>query len=101
MEPEDVLSNVCADFVSEKRFEPALVYLFRDRAAGEWVPLADLYRRAGASAEGVRAATVVMRLPVPSGDDDSALVYFCDEELMWSTTAFYNVARLFRAPQPA
>lgn len=101
MTAEDVLSNLCADLVSEKRFEPALAHLFRDRAVGEWVPLVDLYRRAGAPTGDLRPATCAMWLPVPSGDPDSALVYFCDEELMWSTTAFYNVARLFRAPQPA
>jgi hypothetical protein len=59
MTAEDVLSNVCADLVSEKRFEPALAHLFRECAAGAWVPLTDLYRRAGAPTADVRPEVAV------------------------------------------
>ncbi len=34
----DHLSNLCADLLSERRHEPALLHLFRHVPAGAWVP---------------------------------------------------------------
>lgn len=96
MDLEDILSNQCADLVSETKFEPALVHLLQHRRAGEWVPVIELYRIAGASSEGIRPEVAAAWLPSPSGQPGAALILFCDEECQWDMTAYYNAARLFR-----
>lgn len=95
----DQLSNLCADLVSLKRLEPALVDLFRDRPAGAWVPVADLYAVAGASTTDVPPSLKVAWLSSAT-DSGYTAVTFYDDELKWSTSAVYNVARLLKAAQP-
>lgn len=97
MELEDVLSNLCADVVERAAFEPALVYLLRDRRAGEWVPVAELYRIAGESSVDLKPEVAAAWLPSPTNQPGYAVIFFCDDELMWSLTAYYNVARLFES----
>lgn len=103
MEDEtDRLNNLCADLVSLRRLEPGLVHLFRDRQAGEWVPVAELYRFAGAPDDGIKPDLAATWLPSPSGQSGYAVVLFCDDELQWSLTAYHNVSGLFRdATSPA
>jgi hypothetical protein len=97
MEDEtDRLSNLCADLVSLKRLEPALVHLFRNKKPGEWVPVADLYRVAGAADATIKPELSATWLTSPSDQSGYAVVFFCDDELQWSTTAYHNVAGLFR-----
>lgn len=94
MEDEaDRLNNLCADLVSLRRLEPGLVHLFRDRPAGGWVPVAELYRRAGEPVEGIKPELVVTWLPSPSAQAGYAVVLFCDDDLQWSLTAYHNVGR--------
>lgn len=95
MEDEtDSLNNLCADLVSLKRLEPGLVHLFRDRRAGEWVPVAELYLAAGAPDESIKPELAATWLPSPSAQPGRAIVYFCDDEIQWSLTAYYDAARL-------
>jgi hypothetical protein len=89
----DNLSNVCADLVSLKRLEPALLDLFQRRAAGTWVPVRELYENAGVEG-GIPASLAAAWLPSPSGDSGYAVISFYDDDLKWSQSAVYNVARL-------
>ncbi|MEO2090964.1 MAG: hypothetical protein ABGY75_15915 [Gemmataceae bacterium] len=95
----DHLSNVCADLVSLKRLEPALVHLFRERPVGTWVPVRELYESAG-TADDIPGSVSAAWLPSPGGNFDYAVVSFYDDDLKWSMSAVYNVARLVRAPHP-
>lgn len=99
MDEEDILSNCCADLVSETRFESALVHLFGAKAAGEWVSVAELYRLAGLSTEGIKPELFAGWLPSPNTPGYSIVLFFVEDSL-WSMTAWYNVARL-RESHPA
>lgn len=90
----DRLSNLCADVVSQRRYEFVLVRLFRDTPAGEWVLLQEL---AGSEEYPATLAASWVRTP----DADFALVLFFDTETLWSMHADYNLARLLRTSQPA
>jgi hypothetical protein len=94
----DDLSNLCADLVSLKRWEPALIRLFRDRPAGAWVPVAELL--AGEGAGDVPTGLSVAWLSART-DPGYAVLSFYDDDLKWSTSAVYHVARLLRSHQPA
>jgi hypothetical protein len=90
----DRLSNLCTDLVSLRRLEPGVVHLFQHHRAGEWVPVRDLYR-AGGDADGpVAPGLVAAWLPAPTDAPDYAVVVFFDAETQWSSTAYYNRARL-------
>lgn len=104
----DVLSNQCADVVERRAFEPALMHLLRNRGAGEWVPVAELYRIAGESCADLKPEVAAAWLPSPTNQPGYVVIFFCDDELMWSLTAYYNAARLLEsatataaAPSPA
>jgi hypothetical protein len=84
---EDRLTERCADLVSCKRFEPALARLFQTKPAGEWVTVAEL--------DGMAGGPAVTWLTSPNAQPGYAVIFFCDDELQWSMTAYYNVARLF------
>jgi hypothetical protein len=86
----DQLSNLCAEIVSERRWEPALLRLFQDTPAGEWVPLGELTESADSPAT---LAASWVKTP----DTDFALVLFFDTETLWSMHADYNLARLLRS----
>jgi hypothetical protein len=102
MEDElDHISNVCADLVSEKRLEPALLDLLRDHPAGVWVPMRELYARGGAGDDGIPGSVAAAWLPSPAGDSGYAVISFYDDDLKWSMSAVYNVARLLRTPRPS
>jgi hypothetical protein len=101
MGPEDVLSNQCADLVSWQRFEPAVLQLLRGRRAGEWVPVAELYRLVDTPAESIRPTICVTWLPSPTNQPGYVVIYFCDDELPWNMTAYYNAARLFDSIAPS
>lgn len=92
------LSNLCADLISLRRLEPALLYLaaraFRRKRAGEWVSVAELYRCAGSSDESIKPELVAAWLPAPFSDTDYVVVLFYDAETQWSLTADYNMTRL-------
>ena len=90
---EDRFSNYCVDVVTLQRFEPGLIHLFRQQA-GEWASVVELYQRAGAPNAAVPPKLKVTWLPSPSGQSDYAVILFCDEELQWSSTAYYNTERL-------
>lgn len=101
MEDEaDRLNNVCADLVSLRRLEPAIVHLFRTKTAGEWATVAELYQVAGITDLYVKPELAVVWLPSAGGDPAEAVILFCDEQLQWSLTAYYNVGRLFRGVLP-
>jgi hypothetical protein len=95
----DHLSNVCADLVSLKRLEPGLVHLFRDKPAGAWVPVVELFTHAGADASDIPAGLSVAWM-ASATDSGYGVVSFYDDDRKWSTSAVYNVARLLRAVQP-
>jgi len=97
MEDEaDQLNNLCADLVSLARMEPGLKHLFHGKAAGEWVPLAELYRLTGVTGVQIKPELAAAWLPSPSADSGYAVILFCDDELGWCMTAYYNVGWLFR-----
>lgn len=100
MDEEDTLSNLCADLVSMTRFEPALLHLFQSKRPGEWVPVAELYRRAGAN-DTIRPTLAAAWLTSPTVQPGYAVVFFCDDELQWSMTAYYNAERLLGTVTPA
>jgi hypothetical protein len=91
----DTLGNLCMDLVSLRRSEPALVHLFRDTLPGAWVPVRELYERAGLAAEPIKAQLVAAWLPSPC-DPDYAVIVFFDDETKWSLTAECHAARLIR-----
>ena len=91
----DRLNNLCSDLVSLRRFEPGLAYLFQHMCAGEWVSVADLYRIVRVPSEGIKPELAVAWLPSPSIQEGYVVVLFCDDELQWSLTAYYNTERLF------
>jgi hypothetical protein len=93
---EDRLSNFCANLVSLTRLEPGLVHLFRTKQPGEWVSVTELYRVAGASEEGIKSELAATWLTSPSNQPGYAVIFFCDDELQWNLTVYYNVAWLFR-----
>jgi hypothetical protein len=100
MELEDILSNRCADLVSLERLEPALVHLLRNRRAGEWVPVAELYRVAGATDAGIKPELAATWLSSPSNQPGYVVMLFCDDELQWNMTAYYNAERLAQPATP-
>lgn len=95
MELEDILSNQCADVVGMAKFEPALLHLLRNHRAGEWVPVAELYRLAGV-AEEIKPELAATWLPSPTNQPGYVVIFFCDDELMWSLTAYHNADRLLQ-----
>ena len=98
----DRLSNLCADLVSLRRLEPALMVLFAAERA-EWVPVRELYLAADLPAEGVESGLDASWGPAPSSDPDYAVIIFFDPETQWTSTAYYNFGRLNRVmtePQP-
>jgi hypothetical protein len=95
----DDLSNLCTDLVSLKRFEPALVHLFRERPSGAWVSVAELYQFAGVEAV-VPSSLQVAWLPAASGSGYSAVTFF-DDEQAWSLSAAYHTARLLNPARTA
>jgi hypothetical protein len=97
----DRLSNLCTDLVSLRRYEPALVYLLRDRPAGSWVPVRELYAHAGQIAAPVKPQLVAAWLPSPGDDSGYAVILFLDDDTKWSLTADYNVARLLNQQEPS
>jgi hypothetical protein len=86
----DQLSNLCAEIVSERRWEPALLRLFHDVPAGEWVPLRDLTGL-------IEYPATLTASWVKTPDADFVLVLFFDSETLWSMHADYNLARLLRS----
>lgn len=97
MEDEtDCLNNLCTDLVSLRKLEPGIEQLLQNRP-GEWVAVADLYRVAGVSPLRIKSELSATWLPSPSGAPGSVVVLFCDEELQWSLTAYYNSKRLFES----
>ena len=95
----DAVSNLCADLVSLKRLEPALVHLFRDRPAGAWVSVAELYAAAGVSTADIPSGLSAAWM-ASTTDSGYGVVSFYDDDLKWSTSAVYNVARLLKTQQP-
>jgi hypothetical protein len=92
MDEDDLLDLRCGDLVSLARLEPGLLHLFRAKAAGEWVPVAELYRAAGQPAADLKDGLVAAWLPSPDGDPGGAVVLFTDT--LWSMTTWYNTGRL-------
>ena len=96
----DTLSNLCADLVSLKRLEPALVHLFRDHPAGAWVPVAELYALADRSTADIPVGLTVAWMASTTDSGYGVVSFYDDDDLKWSTSAVYNVARLLKAKQP-
>ncbi len=96
----DTLSNLCTDLVSLRRYESALVELFRDRPAGSWTSVRELYARVADPGVTIKPELAVAGLPAPGDDRDYAVVLFFDDETKWALTAEYNVARLLNQRQP-
>jgi len=93
MDEEDIMNEKCADLVSVARLEPALIHLFGTKLPGEWVRVRDLYQIAGQSTDGIKPGLAASWLPSPD-TTGYAVVLFYDEDSLWSTTAWYNAARL-------
>lgn len=98
---EDTLSSVCADLLSEQRFEPFVHRLFA-APPGSWRTVAECCRdlpepprhAAELFAEHA-AALVVAHLPWPEAKSTGyALVLFVHHGELWSTIAPYNRQRL-------
>lgn len=90
----DVLQELCADIVSEKRYEPALLRLFGEKP-GAWMTTKSLCEAARQPVPGAKAT--VTWLPAP-GEPDYAVILFFDPDSLWSTTALYNTSRLHKSP---
>lgn len=94
MEDEaDRLNNLCTDLVSLRNLEPGIEHLLQNRP-GEWLAVADLYRVAGVALSQIKPELNATWLPSPSGAPGSVVILFCDDELQWSLTAYYNAKRL-------
>ena len=98
---EDSLSSVCADLLSERRFESFVRRLFAS-PPGAWQRVADccsgmpeLPRHAAEVFANHAAALVVTHLPWPEPDSAGyAMVLFVHPGELWSTIAAYNRRRL-------
>jgi hypothetical protein len=99
--PEDSLSSVCADLLSERRFEPFVRRLFAS-PPGAWLRVAEccgglgeLPRHAAELFADHADALVVTHLPWPEQEGVGyALVLFVHHRELWSTIAAYNCQRL-------
>jgi hypothetical protein len=99
MEDEaDLLSNLCTDLVTLRRFEGGLIHLFRQKNPGSWVSVRELYDRAGHSDRAIKSELTATWLPSPF-DSNYAVVLFFDDATKWSLTADYNVTRLLGQQQ--
>jgi hypothetical protein len=89
----DILSNVCVDLISLRRFEPGLKHFFAETSPGSWTSVRDLYERARQPQPSLESTLAVTWLPSPGGLD-YAVVLFFDASSKWSLAADYNVSRL-------
>jgi hypothetical protein len=96
------LLDICADLMSERRFESFLHQLF-STPPGTWQTLADCCRALDPLPDGANEAFnaigngfVVMHLPWPVREDPAeySLVLFAYPHDLWSTIAMYNRAGL-------
>ena len=100
---EDSLSSVCADLLSERRFEPFVHRLFAN-PAGTWLRVVDgcvdlkqLASHVGGVIREHAEELQVTHLPWPEPDSDgNSLVVFVHRSELWSTTATYNRQRLMQ-----
>jgi hypothetical protein len=98
---EDSLSSVCADLLSERRFEPFVHRLFAS-PPGSWQTVAEccgglpeLPHHAAELFADHAEALVVTHLPWPEAESAGyALVLFVHHGELWSTIAAYNRQRL-------
>jgi hypothetical protein len=98
---EDMLSSVCADLLSERRFEPFVRRLFAS-PSGSWQSVAEccnglpaLPSLASELFAAHAEALVVTYLPWPDPDSSgNVLVLFVHSGELWSTIAAYNRQRL-------
>ena len=102
MEDEELtrLNNLCADLVSEKRWEAFPVHLLVGKRPAEWVRVRDLCLQAKLEPGELDLNPVATWLPDPAGDEGYALIVFYDEESMWTLAARYNRQRLLAGVLP-
>ena len=91
----DRVADLCADFLSERRYEAAVWKLVGTEKAGRWVRLRELFDVVRADTEGLPPTVWTTWLTYPS-DPDYAVIIFFDDQSQWSTSSVYNVARLSR-----
>jgi hypothetical protein len=96
------LAGVAADLLSERRYQPALRYLFT-APAGVWQSVASCCAGLGDLPDFAPAILaehadqfVVTHLPWPglSRDDTGCMVLFAHSGELWSSIAFFNRATL-------
>lgn len=98
---EDLLSSVCADLLSERRFEPFVHQLFASQQ-GQWRTVAEcccdlpeLPRNAADLFADHAESLVVTHLPWPEAASTGyELILFVHHGELWSTIAAYNRQRL-------
>lgn len=93
-------NNFCADLVGLKRWEAFPVHLLIAKRAAEWVRVRELCLQVGLGAGEVKADLFAAWLPDPAGDEGYAVIFFYDEESMWTMSARYNRQRLLEDVLP-
>jgi hypothetical protein len=84
-----IISDRCADLVSDPRFEDFLWKLFSD-TRGEWMQVQETLRGLGLDSEGISDSTFATWLDWPEGDEAFVFVMMYDIESGGSLTAAYN-----------
>ena len=89
-EESDQTENFCLDLVTQKRAEPFVLTLLRDRAEGEWVGVNEICQTVGLSATTMKTELVATWLPDPFGEQGFVVLIFYDNETKRSFAAHYN-----------
>ena len=66
----------------------------------KWVTVAELYRIAGMAVSSIKPELAATWLSSPTRQPGYVVVYFCDDELQWSMTAYFNVERRHQSATP-
>lgn len=88
------LNNACADLLSLKRWEAFPLLLLTGKREAEWVCVRELCLQAGMDAGDLKPDLFAAWLPDTAGDEGFTVIFFYDEESMWSMAARYNRQRL-------
>ncbi len=92
VDEEVELTNLCADLLSLKKFEPFPKHLLLEKQAGEWACVRDLCQSLGLDLGAVKSDLFVTWLADPTSAEEYAVVMFYDDESKWSQAAQYNRA---------
>lgn len=92
---DDVELDICADFLSERKYEP-LIYSIFQAQKGEWCVVNDLLNSSEEVDLLLECNIYVCWVDPLQPDPGFSLIMFCDAESMQLFSGIYNKDRLFR-----